>query len=183
MDPSTLPFYDKLYNFQKESLQFGIKSRGRLLLADEMGVGKTVQSLAIAYMFQYQWPMVIICPSTLRYNWQNEVLKWYEGHIKKSEIHLYTKGGATLREGARILIISYDLAWKYKDIWDSFAVVIADEAHYLKNSGCKRTDILVPLLAKKKRVILLTGTPAFARPREIYNMASIVRPDAFTNFT
>ena len=71
MDSSTLPFFQKLYGFQKESVEFGIRHRGRLLLADEMGVGKTVQSLAIAFMFRYQWPLVIVCPSTLRYNWQN----------------------------------------------------------------------------------------------------------------
>ncbi len=50
-------------------------------------------------------------------------------------------------------------------MWTDFRVAIVDEAHFLKNSGCKRTDILVPELARKKRVTLLTGTPAFARPR------------------
>jgi len=42
-----------------------------------MGVGKTLQSLAIAFIYRYEWPLVIICPSTLRFNWQNEVLHWY----------------------------------------------------------------------------------------------------------
>lgn len=48
-----------------------------MLLADEMGVGKTIQSLAIAFIYRYDWPMVIICPSTLRFNWLNEVTQWY----------------------------------------------------------------------------------------------------------
>lgn len=65
---------------------------------------------------------------------------------------------------------------------DNFRTVIADEAHYLKNSGNKRSDILTPFLSSRKRVILLTGTPAFARPREIYNLISIIRPDIFVNF-
>lgn len=126
--------------------------------------------------------MVIICPSTLRYNWQNQVIFWYGDYIKKSEIYVYTKGGATLKDSTKVLIVSYELAWKFKQIWSDFKIAIVDEAHYLKNSGCKRTDILVPELAKKKRVILLTGTPAFARPRQIFNLASIVRPDVFYNF-
>jgi SWI/SNF-related matrix-associated actin-dependent regulator 1 of chromatin subfamily A len=61
-------------------------------------------------------------------------------------------------------------------------VVIADEAHYLKNSGNKRSDTLMPYLSGRKRVILLTGTPALAKPREIFNLLSIVRPDVYTHF-
>lgn len=92
-------------------------------------------------------------------------MNWYSDFIKKSQIQVYTKGGTSLKSNIKILIISYELAWKYKHIWSDFRIAIIDQAHYLKNSGCKRTDILVPELAKKKRVILLTGTPAFARPR------------------
>ena len=36
-----------------------------------MGIGKTVQSLAIAKIFNIDWPLLIICPSTLRINWYN----------------------------------------------------------------------------------------------------------------
>lgn len=48
-----------------------------------------------------------------------------------------------------------------------FAVVVADEAHYLKSRNAARTQILVPLLQGAKRVILLTGTPALGRPEEV----------------
>jgi SWI/SNF-related matrix-associated actin-dependent regulator of chromatin subfamily A-like protein 1 len=65
---------------------------------------------------------------------------------------------------------------------DGFKAVIADEAHYLKNTGNKRSDHLMPYLSSRRRVILLTGTPALAKPREIYNLISIVRPDIFYNF-
>jgi len=65
---------------------------------------------------------------------------------------------------------------------EPFKVVIADEAHYLKNTGNKRSDILLPFLSSRKRIILLSGTPALAKPREIYNLLSIVRPDLFVNF-
>jgi SWI/SNF-related matrix-associated actin-dependent regulator 1 of chromatin subfamily A len=42
-----------------------------MLLADEMGVGKTIQSLAVAYIYKHEWPLLIICPPTLKINWQN----------------------------------------------------------------------------------------------------------------
>jgi SWI/SNF-related matrix-associated actin-dependent regulator 1 of chromatin subfamily A len=100
-----LSFYNKLYDFQKESLKFGIEKHGRLLLADEMGVGKSIQSLAIASIYRYEWPLLIICPSSLRLNWQQEVLNWLD--IKKPEIQVYNKGGTLIRENIKILIISY----------------------------------------------------------------------------
>ena len=80
------------------------------------------------------------------------------------------------------MIISYDLAWKMKESLDVFKVAIADEAHYLKNTDNKRSSVLVPYLSKRKRIILLTGTPAFARPRELYNLITIIRPDIYTDF-
>lgn len=64
-----------------------------------------------------------------------------------------------------MLIVSYDLAWKIKDLLETFKVVIADQAHYLKNTGNKRSDNLCPYLSSRKRIILLTGTPALAKPR------------------
>ena len=44
---------------------FGIKRFGRFLLGDEMGVGKTIQALAVACVYKDEWPLVIICPSSL----------------------------------------------------------------------------------------------------------------------
>lgn len=71
IDAESLPFYKRLFDFQKESVTFGIKHHGRMLLADEMGVGKTIQSLALAYIYKHEWPLLIICPPTLKINWQN----------------------------------------------------------------------------------------------------------------
>ena len=49
-----------------------------------------------------------------------------------------------------------------------FQVVVVDESHYLKTRQAARTKLLVPLLHTAKRVILLTGTPALARPAEVH---------------
>lgn len=124
----------------------------------------------------------MVCPSSLRYNWQQEILNWLGDYITKPDIQVYAKGSTPIREGIKALIVSYDLAWKIKDMLEDIKVVIADEAHYLKNSGNKRSDHLMPYLSSRRRIVLLTGTPALAKPREIYNLISIVRPDVFYNF-
>lgn len=46
------PIFLKLYEFQKETLRMAIRNYGRLMIADEMGVGKSLQSLASAYTYR-----------------------------------------------------------------------------------------------------------------------------------
>lgn len=71
---------------------------------------------------------------------------------------------------------------KYVDFFSKFQTVIVDEAHYLKTLDSKRSEALVPFLKSRKRVFLLTGTPALAKPRELFNLLSIIRPDIYYNF-
>ena len=51
---------------------------GRILLGDEMGLGKTITSLAImlAYERNGEWPLLILCPASLRYTWPAEIEKF-----------------------------------------------------------------------------------------------------------
>lgn len=63
-----------------------------------------------------------------------------------------------------------------------FKCTIADEAHYLKSRDSKRSQKLLPILTDSKRCILISGTPMLARPVEIYNLLTILRPDIFSDF-
>ena len=71
-------FEKRLFNYQKEGIQFGLSRHGRVLLADEMGVGKTVQAIALAYIYKQEWPLLIIAPSFLRMVWFRELEKWFQ---------------------------------------------------------------------------------------------------------
>lgn len=76
---------NNLYEFQKKGIEFGVKRFGRILLGDEMGVGKTLQAIGIMYMYRTDWPLIILCPSSLKYSWRDEILKWVSS-IKKKDI-------------------------------------------------------------------------------------------------
>ena len=75
-DLTVLPekMQSSLYDFQKKGILFGIQRYGRLLLGDEMGVGKTIQAIGIMYAFKLDWPLMIFCPSSLKYTWRDEIL-------------------------------------------------------------------------------------------------------------
>ena len=75
MESKTL---ERLYDFQKQGIEFGLKHKGRVLIGDEMGVGKTIQALCLANIYRKSWPLLIICPGTLRLNWKSEIQKWVQ---------------------------------------------------------------------------------------------------------
>jgi len=176
----------KLYPFQKQGVEFAIKNKGRCIIADEMGVGKTVQAIAISYIFRADWPVLIICPSSLKYNWEDEILTWLTGKVKAEEIQVYKHGKENLSKIAKFVIISYDMSKSEKIKEDikkrQFQFVIADETHFLKNPKAQRTIVNIPILRQSKRVLLLSGTPILSKPEECFQILSALRPDMFNNF-
>lgn len=50
-----------------------------------MGVGKTIQAVAIAYLYKNDWPLLVITPASLKFQWRDEILKWLPT-IRQSDI-------------------------------------------------------------------------------------------------
>ena len=157
-----------LYRFQKQGIIFGIKKNSRLLIADEMGVGKTVQAIGLS----------------LKFAWRDEITLWLSEILKKDEVQVIRNSKNDFKQDKKYYIISYDLSVRMvsKIIDQKFNYIIADEAHYLKSRTAKRTKSLTPILQRAKRVVLLTGTPILAKPMEIYPLLHILRPDKFKGF-
>lgn len=180
------PFmYSSLYNFQKMGIEFGISKSCRFLLADEMGVGKTIQAIGCTSVFQEDWPVLIICPSSLKYNWKDEISNWLKDIIQSRDmIQVMKTSSDEFKSEKKFYIISYDLCLRMEKKLQGmdFNFIIADEAHYLKSREAKRSKILLPLMQKSKRLILLSGTPIVARPAECFNLFKALRPDIFNKF-
>ncbi|KAG0192095.1 hypothetical protein DFQ28_010184 [Apophysomyces sp. BC1034] len=87
IQPSAL--WGSLKSFQKTGVCEGLNRNGRLLLGDEMGLGKTVQALAIALAYSDEWPVLVVCPSSLRLTWKAEIMKWLQ--LSDDEIHVSLK--------------------------------------------------------------------------------------------
>jgi len=168
IDWSKLPqsLVTSLRPFQKEGVIFGVIRNGRCLIGDEMGLGKTIQAISIAHYFKDDWPLLVICPATLRYNWSNEIERWLG--VYPEEINVITS--SHIKPDNRINIISYELATKNADDLEQrkFKCIIADESHYLKNYKTERVKNIRKVLRNATRVILITGTPALSRPIELY---------------
>ena len=151
-----------------------------------MGLGKTVQAIALARLFRHEWPLLVIAPPSMKLAWADELEKWLPD-MDASCVHMVAHGKDLGRiSTASITIVSYGLltqpAMQRAVLARKFQVVIADEAHMLKNRKAKRTRAVVPALKAAKRAILLTGTPALARPEELYVLLSALHPRRWGTF-
>ena len=180
----TLPtkLREALYDFQVEGVKFGIEHHCRFLLADEMGVGKTIQAIALSYLYRECWPVLIVCPGSMKYLWKGEIQNWLG--FKDKRINMLNSSKTKISQEAYFYIISYDLIShirkKLKKM--KFEFVILDEAHSIKNKQSLRAKNILPIAIRAKRLILMTGTPLLAKPLEGYPLLYALRPDLFPYF-
>jgi SNF2 family DNA or RNA helicase len=188
---------DVLRPFQKIAVSFIESRNGRVLIGDEMGLGKTLETIAwMVYKGKSIFPILIVCPATLKLNWLAEFRKWTNWE-NKIEILSGTTPYPTTKP---IAIINYDILFEWHEkIIESMCpkLMVMDESHYCKTSGTiyKKIDGMrkkvintqrsyaVEVIAKNtKHVIGLTGTPFLNRPSEIFNQIRIINPKLFPSF-
>ena len=176
-------FYDKLYSFQKEGIQFALEHKCRLLFADEMGVGKTIQAIALCRLYKEDWPVLVICPGGMKYSWKSEIIKWLE--IKNEhKVQVINSSNDTIYSKASFYIVSYDLVRRITKVIKKigFNFVVLDECHCIKSIKTQRSQSIIPIAQKSKRLLLLSGTPLLARPSEGFAVLNCLRPDIFDSF-
>ena len=100
-------------------------------------------------MYRDDWPIIIICPSSLRYNWKEEILNWMRDIVNPSDIHLMTMGRESVYNNKKIYIVSYELSTKiaHQFLDRNIGIAIVDEAHYLKSWNSQRSLSLVPVIS------------------------------------
>lgn len=186
---------ESILPYQLEGAEFGLLRGGRCLIADEMGLGKTLQALMIAYQYKdSDWPLLVICPSSIRFVWREQISRWLGGLIDgKKHVQVVTKGKDVVSKSAKIVIIPYVLLEPnphlLKRSTDSlpYNCVICDESHYIKDPSSKRSKAVMGILKKARRAILLSGTPSMNNAEEMYpqlvNLLPVgVKPPTLTEF-
>jgi SWI/SNF-related matrix-associated actin-dependent regulator 1 of chromatin subfamily A len=162
-------------------------SNDKFILADDMGLGKTTSAI-IASLESDVKKVLIVCPASLKINWERE-LKLYTD--KKILIVEGRKWGSTFE----YYIINYDIIKNYHTTEKSedsedyklimnekFDLAIVDEAHYISNNTAQRTKLLNDILHVIPKVWLLTGTPMTSRPINYYNLLKLVNSPITLNW-
>ncbi len=167
---------------QKEAIEKLAGSR-RFILADDMGLGKTTATI-IAALETGAKKILIICPASLKINWQREIENY-------SDRTVYIAEGKKFSTEADFVIVNYDILKNFHDMKDKgksllnqseFELVILDEAHMISNPQAQRTKIINHYVKNIKRAWLLTGTPMTSRPMNYYNLLNIIESPVAQNW-
>ena len=179
------------YPYQQDGIRFGLEHR-RIIIGDEPGLGKTLQSIGIVDTAN-AYPCLVICPSSLKINWQREFGKFTDKSALVLDNAVRTTWSYLLTMGMhQVAVVNYESLRKYF-VWDikggkhfrlkdvvfcpqirMFKSIIIDESHRVKDPSAQQTIFTKGLSVGKEWIILLSGTPVVNRPEDLIAQLSIM---------
>ncbi len=167
-------------------LRAKVRNYGRILLADEVGLGKTIEACLIFSEYRERGLVktcLILVPSReLGQQWERELTEKFGLRSKSTaELGRYRAPGWSGFDGHDVCVLTYQAALANAGPltarrWD---MVICDEAHHLTNRGSGRFKLLKALSKKAPYLLLLTATPIQRRVDDLFSLARLVRPSMF----
>ena len=162
-----------LRDYQVSGVAHLLKQSGACL-GDDMGLGKSRQTVVAARMAAGAGRVLILCPASMRINWKREIHAIYPnvrvGLIGEDRL-------ATLR-GCKWVVGNYErLGGLVREPALTFEVMAIDEAHYLKEHNSGRTRNVFLLAARIPRRWVITGTPLLSREIELHTLLRITGHD------
>jgi SWI/SNF-related matrix-associated actin-dependent regulator of chromatin subfamily A-like protein 1 len=164
----------KPFKHQEEAI-IKLLENDKFILALDMGLGKTSAAI-IASIEVKPSKTLIICPASLKQNWEREIKNYTNKPI-------YICEGKKYDDSADYVIINYDIIKNFHSLKtkeesiiqkSEFDLVIIDECHMIKNPQASRTKLINDICKDINKIWLLTGTPLTSRPIDYFNLLSLV---------
>lgn len=184
--PLSKDYENILRDYQKEGYVWlhTLKDYGfNGILADDMGLGKTLQIITLLDSLETKRPSLVVCPSSLIYNWEDEVHKF----SKKLPVTCITGNMQTRSELIKeikqgLYVTSYDYMRRDFELYQGieFEYVILDEAQYIKNQKTKNAQSVKTLKTRHK--LALTGTPIENSLAELWSIFDFLMPQYLYNY-
>jgi SNF2 family DNA or RNA helicase len=167
------------FEYQKQGILF-LKTCKSALMGDEPGLGKTLQSLSVSVLVKAK-KVLIICPSSLKLNWQDEINKWFK--LPSTVV----EGSPSERQAqwdADVIyyIVNYECMLRDIELikskkWD---MIIADEATRISNPKAKQAKAIKTIPCQRK--LALTGTPFNNAVQDLWNVLDFCEPNYLGSF-
>jgi len=179
------------YQF-KPLLKFLASPRSRLLICDEVGLGKTIEAGLILLELrarQLLRRLLIVCPSNLRNKWQAELRNRFGEEFQildTKALGKFLDSYAEDPDKARICGIasletlrSPQVRGLLTAVGPAMDLLIFDEAHHLRNFGTLQRDVAATLCASAHAVVMLTATPIQLRDENLYSLLNLLDEQDF----
>jgi len=167
----------ELHPFQRAGVEYAL-SRRRTFIADEQGLGKTVQALATLEA-DGAFPAVVVCPASMKLMWERESEKWLPWRSVDVVSGRAEEGWPESAADGDIVVLNYDILEAHVDrlIELAPAALVLDESHYVKNPQAGRSKAALELAAALPPEALrlaLTGTPILNRAEELVTQLRVL---------
>jgi len=201
------PLSDNLYTFYASRTEFQVHQfkpvlkflnsyKQRLLLADEVGLGKTIEAGIIITEISARLGelsrVLIVCPSMLTQKWEKEMRKRFSldfSILRRDDfekfLNLYAEyGEAKKLKGIISLqtLRSNRIIEELKEINPHFDIVIVDEAHYMRNPETLSSELGEVLSELSDAMLFLSATPLQLGTPDLFNLLSLLIPEEFSDF-
>ena len=182
-----LPKGLSLYDFQRAGIEYIMKRSGTLL-ADQMGLGKTVQALGTINVLKPK-TVLIISPASLKLNWAREAERWLVNNYNIITLNGYNDV-QTIKENM-IVIVNYASLGKYQRyLYRHWNFLIVDECHYVKNyreevcletlellkKGSQRAIHTFTIAKQADKKLFKSGTPMLNVPKDLWAFLRVLNP-------
>jgi SWI/SNF-related matrix-associated actin-dependent regulator of chromatin subfamily A-like protein 1 len=162
----------ELAPFQWAGVRYVLDAR-RAFLADEQGLGKTVEALA-AIEADGAYPAIVVCPASMKLGWQREASRWLP-HRSVAVV----EGRAAVPPEGEITILNYEIVAAHREALARRRprAIVVDESHYCKNPRAKRTQAVRRLAATVSSDglrLALTGTPVLNHADELIAQLRVI---------
>jgi superfamily II DNA or RNA helicase len=162
----------ELAPFQWAGVRYALDAR-RTFIADEQGLGKTVEAL-VALEADNAYPAVVVCPASLKLNWRRETERWLPGRSVA-----VIEGRVAVPPRGDITILNYEIVAAHREALErrGLQAIVVDESHYCKNAKAKRTQAVrrLALAVKSDGMRLaLTGTPVLNHADELIAQLRVI---------
>jgi SNF2 family DNA or RNA helicase len=173
----------KLRPYQIDAVKFLEEANGRALIADEQGLGKTIEVTALFQLHPSEcYPAIIVTKTGIKHQWWHEQIEW-NGEVAQ----VISSGKERAFPGFNVYIISYDLL-KIEDmfslIFTPLKTIVLDECQSIKNLDADRTKAVQKIVKQRNipHVIGLSGTPIKNNAGEYFPILNLLNPTRFRTY-
>lgn len=198
------PLTDALYSYRASRTEFeayqfrpalkflGNGGRG-ILIADEVGLGKTIEAAIIYLELKARTDanrVLVLCPSRLCQKWHDELLNRFEEDfevLSRNRVReIFDQFRRGLMRDMRAIasfetMRSPEIYGTWTELGIPLDLLIVDEAHHLRNEGTKQHHLGVALSQASDANVFLSATPLHLKERDLFNLLSLLAPDEFDN--